>query len=554
MGCDSENPRQALKRQFFGENINTKQNENESFNFKNMKSKVKLEFAIENIEINHKYKIECKFFEPYDTFSTETVLSNKNLIIFNACHICNYYFEKRQNMQISLIKDFQNKGTVQVSLGQIVGSPGSSYRQLIDQSSFIIVTAEGITDTNSYIEFNLSAQNNSNFDFKNISDRISYCVISNKRKIYSSESISMNGNFDKIKIPSYLLDKGFTVSFLNSKQEELAYKDETIESFTSPNQNIYLGLNINKKKLNIINHSSIVGNISFIDYIKKGVTIKLNIGIDFTSSNKPPGDPTSFHYLYGNSMNDYEQAIRQCGMTVAYYDCNQLFPVYGFGAAIGNIMKSNDCFNINFRDNPEIQTIDNVIKEYRNCFKNIILAGPTNFCPVIRKVIDNIKAQNNQLKYHILLLLTDGIIYDMKETIDALVEGSFLPLSVIIIGIGDDPFKEMIILDGDNVPLFNSRGVKRMRDLVQFVPFNKYKNNPNKLMEQVLEEVPRQVVEYYTMNNIYPQNLSMARINNGSMMNNSQQIFYQPNIYQSNRNNYNNIGESGYSAGGGIYS
>ena len=144
MGCDSENPRQALKRQFFGENINTKQNENESFNFKNMKSKVKLEFAIENIEINHKYKIECKFFEPYDTFSTETVLSNKNLIIFNACHICNYYFEKRQNMQISLIKDFQNKGTVQVSLGQIVGSPGSSYRQLIDQSSFIIVTAEGI--------------------------------------------------------------------------------------------------------------------------------------------------------------------------------------------------------------------------------------------------------------------------------------------------------------------------------------------------------------------------------------------------------------------------
>jgi len=51
-----------------------------------------------------------------------------------------------------------------------------------------------------------------------------------------------------------------------------------------------------------------------------------------------------------------------------------------------------------------------------------------------------------------------------------------------------------------------------MRDLVQFVPFNKYRYNPNILAEQVLEEVPRQIIEYYTMNNIYPENLSMAKI------------------------------------------
>jgi len=51
-----------------------------------------------------------------------------------------------------------------------------------------------------------------------------------------------------------------------------------------------------------------------------------------------------------------------------------------------------------------------------------------------------------------------------------------------------------------------------MRDLVQFVPFNKYRYNPNISAEQVLEEVPRQIIEYYTMNNIYPENLSMAKI------------------------------------------
>ena len=249
-------------------------------------------------------------------------------------------------------------------------------------------------------------------------------------------------------------------------------------------------------------------------------------------------------------MNDYEQAITQCGMVVAYYDYNQSFPVYGFGAVVGMDTEPNMCFNINFKDNPEIQTIDNVIKEYRNCFKNIQLAGPTKFCPMIRKVINNIRAQNNPLKYHILLILTDGIILDMQETIDALVEGSFLPLSVIIIGIGNDHFQEMIILDGDNVPLVSSRGIKRMRDLVQFVPFNKYRHNPTQLSEQVLEEVPRQIIEYYTMNNIYPENLSMARLNNGLMMNNSVQSSYQPNNNKSKRINYKKVSESDYREGG----
>lgn len=37
----------------------------------------------------------------------------------------------------------------------------------------------------------------------------------------------------------------------------------------------------------------------------------------------------------------------------------------------------------------------------------------------------------------------------MKETINSLVNASALPLSVIIIGIGNADFKNMNILDGD---------------------------------------------------------------------------------------------------------
>ena len=41
------------------------------------------------------------------------------------------------------------------------------------------------------------------------------------------------------------------------------------------------------------------------------------------------------------------------------------------------------------------------------------------------------------------MILTDGVIDDLQDTIDLLVEASYLPLSVIIIGIGNKDFSNM---------------------------------------------------------------------------------------------------------------
>lgn len=68
--------------------------------------------------------------------------------------------------------------------------------------------------------------------------------------------------------------------------------------------------------------------------------------------------------------------------------------------------------------------------------------------------------------YHILLFLTDGSIHDMRETKDVLFECANYPLSVIIIGIGDADFSNMIELDGDEEVLRNSKGQSTERDIV----------------------------------------------------------------------------------------
>ena len=48
-----------------------------------------------------------------------------------------------------------------------------------------------------------------------------------------------------------------------------------------------------------------------------------------------------------------------------------------------------------------------------------------------------------------MLLLTDGVLSDMSDAIDALVRASKLPMSVIIVGVGQADFTDMNTLDCD---------------------------------------------------------------------------------------------------------
>lgn len=112
--------------------------------------------------------------------------------------------------------------------------------------------------------------------------------------------------------------------------------------------------------------------------------------------------------------------------------------------------------------------------------------------------------QDNQ-KYFILLIITDGKISDMKETTDAIVRGSSLPLSIIIVGVGNANFESMDVLDADDTPLYSTKYRKYMdADIVQFVPYREFRNDPVRLAQETLDEVPRQLLDYFRKKNIVP--------------------------------------------------
>ena len=247
---------------------------------------------------------------------------------------------------------------------------------------------------------------------------------------------------------------------------------------------------------------------TFKDYLMKGMEINLEIAIDFTCSNESPDNPISLHYAYGNTPTNYEVAIKSCGSIVGYYDYDQLFPVYGFGGRPPLSNKVSHCFNLTFTDDPNVQGLPEVLKTYRNSLFQIKFDGPTYFAPVITQVMNEIKREmNNGINnhYYILMILTDGIINDMDATCDVIYDAAFLPMSIIIIGIGNANFTNMETLDGDDELLRNSKDEVTKRDLVQFVQFNKYANRVenegviNELAEDVLKEIPRQVEEYFAL-------------------------------------------------------
>nr|CAD7433582.1 unnamed protein product [Timema monikensis] len=250
---------------------------------------------------------------------------------------------------------------------------------------------------------------------------------------------------------------------------------------------------------------------TFMDYIKGGCQIHCSIAIDFTGSNGDPLTPSSLHYI---SMvpNQYEQAIKSVGEIIQDYDTDKMFPVLGFGARLPPDGRVSHEFFVNMNPtNPYCHGIQGVLEAYKNCIRGIQLFGPTNFTPIINHVARFAASIKDGSSYFILLILTDGVISDMPQTTNALVEASVLPLSVIIVGIGNADFSAMETLDADTIALKSGRK-RAARDIVQFVPFNKYmggNQDPRtarlRLAKEVLAEIPTQFISYMKANNIQPK-------------------------------------------------
>ena len=472
-----------------------------------LSEKIKLKVLISQIENGCSYEIKL-----YNINYKEKLPLNESgacsfqddtTIVLDTPILIRYFFEKEQPLLVEIKKTnsgISKKYEFQTTLGCIMGSRKTTLQKKSSAGNdILILQAEKMKPNQDIIIVKFDLSSNKDILFNDTKVKIYYEILSDKI-LYRSECINDEGKFNPIKIPLDLFNNNkINIKFYNNNKKVI--EDSNMSIFEFINEKIF-NIKVYDIPIKILSKSRVTKNFTFIDYLKAGVQIGLSIAIDFTGSNGKPYFRQSLHFIDSSKPNQYERAIYSCGNIVAYYDYDQLFPCFGFGAKING--ESCPLFNLNFKEDPNINYIEGIIEEYHKAIHKVELWGPTFFCPIIRKMNQIIKKENNVFKYHILMILTDGKIDDIDKTIEELVESSFLPLSVIIIGIGRANFSSMVLLDADQNPLINSKGVKAARDLVQFVPFLKYESKPELLANEVLAEIPRQIVEYYELNDLDP--------------------------------------------------
>uniref|UniRef100_A0A914YTN4 C2 domain-containing protein n=1 Tax=Panagrolaimus superbus TaxID=310955 RepID=A0A914YTN4_9BILA len=209
-------------------------------------------------------------------------------------------------------------------------------------------------------------------------------------------------------------------------------------------------------------------DFTFLDFISGGTELDFTVAIDFTKSNLPMEDQSSLHHIDGENINQYEIAIMAVAEICQHYNRSKIFRAYGFGAKIPPDTKTHYNFPLNVVTNdPHCYGITGLLEAYLIAQSRVELSGPTDYSHTIRLAAKRAASfPEDGSKYSVLLILTDGVIGDMEETKMEIIKASTLPLSIIIVGVGYDSFKEMKILDSDN-QMLNHNGKYAKRDIVQ---------------------------------------------------------------------------------------
>ncbi|WVZ63112.1 hypothetical protein U9M48_012775 [Paspalum notatum var. saurae] len=228
----------------------------------------------------------------------------------------------------------------------------------------------------------------------------------------------------------------------------------------------------------------------------------LIIGVDFTKSNEWTGkrcfDGRSLHHL-GGPPNPYEQAISIIAKTLSGFDEDNKIPCFGFGDSksyprpllfvqLPQIPMSNFrldsfierwfltssvmflVFSASTHDQhvfsfyPDARACNGVaeaLQRYREIAPHVRLSGPTSLAPIIETATKVV--QDNGYQYHILLIIADGQVptsssaryardleetrsenYLEERTLQALIHASDFPLSIVLVGVGDGPWDDLI--------------------------------------------------------------------------------------------------------------
>lgn len=472
-------------------------------------------------------KVECEMKGQKFTLGKTETIQNNDSPVFNTSIPIEYVFEVNQQLHISVLDHDTVSGddvigTATCNMGNILASNGMfsiPLQKVSTTTGTLQIRFEKVATSNNSVIFNISCSNVKDIETFSKSDPFLRIYRANAgaglgmdpsqlpedswTKVHDTECVKDNLNpvFREFTINGGRLCQNNPDTPLKIEiwdYSNRGYHQLIGRGFTTVNRMLNgVDRNINTtdqkgKNTGIVNINNIqtIVDYDIVDYVRAGLKLNLAVGIDFTGSNGTPSSSTSLHYI-SSKPNQYQRAIREIGQILISYDNDKIIPSYGFGAEIHGVTKH--IFPLSDQG-ANCQSWEGTLAAYEQRLKNVTLSGPTNFYPLIRTVKEMVQSNFavNPYNYTVLLIITDGQITDMNATVKEIASASGLPMSIIIVGVGEADFDNMEDLDGDTKRIGGAA-----RDIVQFVNFNSCKGDGPLLAESLLKELPSQVNKFY---------------------------------------------------------
>jgi len=238
---------------------------------------------------------------------------------------------------------------------------------------------------------------------------------------------------------------------------------------------------------------------TFQDYqTEPGTKLHVTFGIDFTVT-----EDEKVHRKHDHAFNLYEQAIHNAGETLSDdLGAAPVFNAFGFGAKYNGGSEISHCFELG----KGLKKAQDVNTKYWGCIKQkkVEMERTRHLNEILKKGMELASDQSTP-HYEVLVIVTHNVSDDTHLTLPALVEASKLPISVLIVGVGDGDFtnyKDLVpvtLMTHGEPPLQTSTSGTADRNILQFV-----KGSSN-LGIPVKQVIPKQFLQYMSLNKVAPR-------------------------------------------------
>ena len=261
------------------------------------------------------------------------------------------------------------------------------------------------------------------------------------------------------------------------------------------------------------NYSSMEKNLkyfNFFDYLKAGIQFNSYIIIDFSEGQEHISDLRNNQFIH--VIEGFRETLCE------YVKC---FKVLGYGAKLKHNEKINDninqhFFNLGMEEKTENSRFTMIVKKYKECLEKIAFDKKGYLSPVFNEIKKDILLIYSPEIYNIVFILLHNKPSDddIQKCIDLQIETAYLPVSYVIILIGNKTDEEIKKIKHifSNKKKYSSKSIERTRNNLSFFTMKKYNYNVEILKNNCLREIPEQIIDFYKKNITYPEDIKKKNL------------------------------------------